>query len=380
MNKLLSILLLTVSGMSTFAAVLEMKPAEDRIYKIGETVTFTAAAKSDDGKLLSDGSYTLQVTESGGRKIVKDITVKVSEKNPYTFKAKLDKPGFLMVICKGYVPEGGKLTGWKNKPRHPAVIGAAVEPEKVVAGSEMPEDFHEFWKKGVENFKKAEVVIEPAGRIKLKGYKVSRITVKFPDGSGLIDGFLSVPLKKGKYPVVAGVPGAGPGTVGPQTIFRPSKPVIMLVMNVHHFRTADTSAQQKKLYEDYVKQFKITRAYMRENAWDRDKYVYRNTWLAISRAMDYVATLPEYDGKHFAAVGSSQGGGSALAVSYLNKNVTCTVAHVPALCDHNGWRLGRRSGWPDLHVQLKGKADKAAEYFDGANFAAGIRNPVLVGV
>ena len=379
MKKVLSALSLTVLGMSAFAAVLDVKPAEDRVYKIGEEITFSAAVKDNDGKMLNSGSYVLQISESGGKTIGKPITVKVAENNPFTFKAKLDKPGFVMVLSKGYVPAGGKLEAWKNKPRTPAVTSAAVEPEKIVTGSKMPEDFNEFWAKGIEKFKNAEVVIEPVAK-KMQGYKVSRITVKFPDGSGFIDGFLSIPVKKGKYPVVVGVPGAGPGTVSPWPTFHPdkNKPVIMMVLNVHPYRTAATYAEQQKLYNAYQKTFKKTKSYTLENSWDRDKYVYRNVWLAVSRAMDYVAALPEYDGKHFAAVGSSQGGGSALAVSYLNKNVTCTVANVPALCDHNGWRLDRRPGWPDLHVKVQGGADKSAEYFDGANFAAGIKHPTLV--
>ena len=219
----------------------------------------------------------------------------------------------------------------------------------------------------------------PEPKIKRKGYKVSRIQVKFPDGSGAIDGFLSIPAKPGKYPATAGVPQAGPGAVGPTTIFRGSRPAIELWMNVHPFPTAATAAEQEKLYSTYNDSLPSKRYFLHQ-ADDRDQYIYRKVWLALSRAVDYVAALPEFDGKHFAMVGHSQGGGTALAVGGLNPNVTCIVASVPGLCDHGGGKLKRMPGWPRLHHATQGKADAAMPYFDCVNFAPRIKVPVLVSV
>ena len=94
--------------------------------------------------------------------------------------------------------------------------------------------------------------------------------------------------------------------------------------------------------------------------------------------MDFVAELPQFDGRHFAITGNSQGGGTALAVGSLNKHVTCIVASVAALCDHGGWKLQRMSGWPQLHANPA--SDKTAPYFDGCNFAVNIKVPVLMSV
>ena len=54
--------------------------------------------------------------------------------------------------------------------------------------------------------------------------------------------------------------------------------------------------------------------------------------------------MPEWDRKHMVIDGSSQGGGSALILSGLNKNITALAANVPALCDHGGVKTGRSSG------------------------------------
>ena len=90
--------------------------------------------------------------------------------------------------------------------------------------------------------------------------------------------------------------------------------------------------------------------------------------------------LKEFDGKNLAVTGGSQGGASALALGYLNKNITCVVANVPALCDHHAWKNGRLEGWPKMHTFLTGKADSESIYFDGVHFASGITAPTLIGV
>ena len=86
--------------------------------------------------------------------------------------------------------------------------------------------------------------------------------------------------------------------------------------------------------------------------------------------------MPEWDRKHMVIDGSSQGGGSALILSGLNKNITALAANVPALCDHGGVKTGRSSGWPRLDRQKN--ADAFAPYFDAANFARFIKVPALV--
>ena len=91
--------------------------------------------------------------------------------------------------------------------------------------------------------------------------------------------------------------------------------------------------------------------------------------------------LKEFDGKNFASAGSSQGGGTALAIGYLNKNITCVAANVPALCDHHARQAGRFAGWPQLLDHAKGKAfGEHAPYFDAANFAAYVKVPAVVSV
>ena len=363
------------------AAIIEIRPVEDKIRKVGETVDFTATVLNKDGSKSAAGSYVLHVSNSGGKELCKPYKVDVAIDNPFRFSARLDAPGFIMVQSVNYTPAGGKPEAWQNdRGANPPSCGVPVEPEKIRAGMPVPDDFDQFWQRGIEKFKNARVTITAAEGAAKKQYRVSRIRVDFPESSDFIDGFLSIPEKPGKYPLVAGVPGAGPGAVGATPTYTAPRPTVILWMNVHKFSTAATADEQKARYKEYNKTFEKN-IYCYGMAYDREKYIFRNVWLAVNRAVDYViANVKEFDGKHVAFVGSSQGGGTALALSYLNKNVTCTVANVPALCDHSGWKLDRLPGWPKLHGVWHGKADDAARYFDGANFASRIKTPVMMAV
>lgn len=84
--------------------------------------------------------------------------------------------------------------------------------------------------------------------------------------------------------------------------------------------------------------------------------------------------------KNFAAIGHSQGGGTAIALGYLNKNITCVLVSEPAFCDHYGYLKQRQPGWPLLNFRLKGRSDKTMGYFDAATFAAKLNVPTLVSV
>ena len=321
--------------------------------------------------MQEDGTFK----DSGGKKLRDDLTVDLSKENPAKFTVKMDHPGFVLVSASPCKLPDGKTVKWSNAPFAP-LGGAAVEPEKIRPGMECPKDFDEFWQAGIKAFQDAKIEVTDAPGFTREGYKVSRIQVKFPDGSGLVSGFLSIPSKPGKYPALAGVPGAGSGRANPVPFWHSPVPAIELWLNVQNFVTGATQKEQQEKNKAYVKSLGI--AFWFSKAADREQYFYRKVWLAVNRAVDYVAALPEYDGKHFAMAGNSQGGGTALAVGSLNKNITCIVATVPALCDHGGWKLGRQAGWPQLHKALRGKADASAPYFDGAYFAARIKVPTIV--
>src|SRR5688572_28136546 len=62
-------------------------------------------------------------------------------------------------------------------------------------------------------------------------------------------------------------------------------------------------------------------------------HYYQGGYADVVRGIDYLVSRPDVDPDRIAAVGTSQGGGIALAVAGIDPRVRAVVAHVPALCD-----------------------------------------------
>ena len=107
---------------------------------------------------------------------------------------------------------------------------------------------------------------------------------------------------------------------------------------------------------------------------DREKCYFLGMFLRLVRAMEFLTSQPEWDGKVLIVEGGSQGGGQSIAAAGLDPRVTFIAAGVPAICDHSGKAIGRINGWPKLVPDKDGKPDpkslEAARYFDAMNFAA----------
>ena len=97
-------------------------------------------------------------------------------------------------------------------------------------------------------------------------------------------------------------------------------------------------------------------------------------FLRLVRAIDFLTSQPEWDGRTVVVSGSSQGGAQAIAAAGLDPRVTFFAAGVPAMCDHTGSLAGRIGGWPKF-IETKEKSPpaevvSAVRYFDAVNFAA----------
>jgi cephalosporin-C deacetylase len=107
---------------------------------------------------------------------------------------------------------------------------------------------------------------------------------------------------------------------------------------------------------------------------------YHGAYADIIRAIDFAVSRKDLDPDRIALVGTSQGGGIALAVASLDPRVKAVVAHVPFLCNV---RLAART--PSLVKRLLDRAkrnDEAAlntlDYFDPLQLVPRLRIPVLI--
>ncbi|MBR4957021.1 MAG: acetylxylan esterase [Lentisphaeria bacterium] len=332
------------------------------VYKCGEKAEFIFSV-TQDGKPVKEGKYFLNIT-NGGMKLLDVVEADMAKANPVKFTATLKEPGFILVLAND-----------ANKKRIPDPIkrgtgqlsaGAGFEPEKIKMVYDLPEDFMDFWMANRKALADTPVELKEDPRSN-KDYKVWQVTIKSLNDHTL-NGFLSVPTGKGPFPAFVQVPPAGPGAVGPVTQY--AREAITLVINVHRYPTATDWKEQAERHK------KFSGNYPRAGSGSRNTYFYRAVYTGVDRAINYVAAMPEWDKKHMVTYGSSQGGGSALILAGLNKNITALAGNVPALCDHGGYKAGRKAGWPMLHGYQN--ADAWAPYFDAANFAKFIKVPALI--
>jgi cephalosporin-C deacetylase len=108
---------------------------------------------------------------------------------------------------------------------------------------------------------------------------------------------------------------------------------------------------------------------------------YQGCYADVMRAIDFAASRDDIDHDRIALVGTSQGGGIALAVAALDDRVKAVAAHVPFLCD---MRLASRTPG-SLVKQLLDKAGRnddvavrTLSYFDPYELAPRLRVPVLM--
>jgi cephalosporin-C deacetylase-like acetyl esterase len=283
----------------------------------------------------------------------------------------LEEPGFLR--CTAVLRRDGKV--------YRGDAAAAYEPEKIRTMTTMPPDFMGFWEQGRKQL--AQVPVNPVltRREDRCSESVDVFSISF---AGIDDtrvyGFLCVPKgKEGPFPAYVTVPGAGAGPYGPSGMGWAKRGVLHLTVSVH---SHDAAAMSKEEVNAAYEALNAEGLYIHHGLPDRDKFFFRRVFLGADRAISWLASRPDYDGRHMVFYGSSQGGGSALILTGLNKHITAVAANVPGFCDQAGFQAGRRGGWPGM---VKGKTDEerapylaASRYYDAVNFARFITCPAVI--
>jgi cephalosporin-C deacetylase-like acetyl esterase len=101
-------------------------------------------------------------------------------------------------------------------------------------------------------------------------------------------------------------------------------------------------------------------------------------YLRDTRALDYIRSRPDWDGKTIVISGMSMGGQQSLATAGLNPDkITAMIINVPAGADFSGDLHGSKRGYPNWPVDDP-KVVETARYFDVANFAPAIKAKSLV--
>lgn len=280
-------------------------------------------------------------------------------------------PGFLDCVLKADIA-GKSCT-------HHVKIG--FSPEKLRPYTQQPADFVEFWNKAKNEAQQCPMTFTTKYVPEYSNEKVDCYLVKlqcYKKGQHVY-GYLTRPKAKGKYPVVLCPPGAGVKTLKEpmRHRFYAEQGFIRLEMEIHGLNPELSPETFKDLSASFGD-------YLLKGLDDRDNYYMKKVYLACVRAIDYLTSLDEWDGKNVIVQGGSQGGALALITAGLDSRVTLCVANHPALSDMAGYKAGRADGYPHFFTKLNEYRTDTPEklqtmaYYDVVNFARQINIPVYL--
>jgi cephalosporin-C deacetylase len=338
----------------------------EALYLPGETATFLVAIRRDNRPAAGERLTVLLTND--GFKSLGDRMITTDARGMAAVEASLPEAGFLRCVVR--VGEGRNTVT--------AIGGAGFDPERIRPAAKLPEDFDRFW--STQKAELAKVPVDPKltpverfSTTELDAFKINLANI----GGARVYGWLCVPKKQGPFPAVLTVPGAGVYPQNPVTdIARMG--ALSLSISVHDMevdlpQSAYTDANNGAL-----------RSYPHQGKTDREKSYYRRVVLGCVRALDYLTSRPDWNRKHLAVVGGSQGGALSLITGGVDPRVTAICPNVPAMCDHTGFKIDRVSGWPQWAANVpeaeKDAVAHASAYYDAVNFARRFDGPALLGV
>ena len=307
---------------------------------------------------------------------------------PATASGKVMLKGGRATIDMGTMKTPGfldlRLTASLGSKKYQHHVKVGFSPEQLKPYTKNPADFDAFWQKAIEKARK-EVSVERlvVSKKKVDDYCTDETDMYLlklkTDQHHSIYAYLSMPKTPSNSPVVLCPPGAGVKTIKEpmRNLYYAKNGFIRLEMDIHGLNPEMTAEQFKE----------ISGAFDHENGYlcngldDKDNYYMKHVYVACIRALDYLCSLPEWDGKNVFVQGGSQGGALSLITAGLDTRVTACVANHPALSDMAGYLDNRAGGYPHFNKMNKmltlAKVETMA-YYDVVNFARRITCPVYL--
>lgn len=267
---------------------------------------------------------------------------------------------------------------------HHIKVGFSVD--KIKPYTQEPQDFRSFWQKNVEELKQV-----PMSYTKelYKDYctdKIDCYLVKLQiDKMGhSMYGFLFYPknAQPGKHPVVLCPPGAGIKTIKDpmRNKYYAENGFVRFEVEIHGLDpriSSETFGEISRAFNDR------NGGYLANGLENKDLYYMKHVYVGLVRCIDFLTSLPEWDGKNVAVQGGSQGGALAIIAAGLDSRVTQCVANHPALSDMAGYAAkGGTGGYPHFCRQPQILSNKdclnTLAYFDVVNFARYVKAPTYL--
>lgn len=352
--------LITTSIAAQYIRVQVIPDHTDWLYKPGEKTKFTVNVLRNEipvenveiryeiSEDTMDPRKTETITLKNGTTVIDAGTMKV--------------PGFLR--CRVWAKYDGK--------EYDGLATSGYNPQDIKPVTKMPADFTQFWDSAKIELRKLPLdsrmtLIPEKCTDKTNAYYVNFQNIN----NSRMYGVLYVPKAPGKYPAILRIPGAGIRSyVGDAATAE--KGVITLEVGIHGIPVNLPDDVYNGLTNGAL------RSYGRINLDNRDTYYYKRVILGCIRAIDFIYSLPEFDGERMAVRGSSQGGALTIATAALDNRVKSIMVIYPAMCDMTAYLYGRAGGWPHMFKDKEFNVPAKIEtsyYYDVVNFSRLLKVP-----
>ena len=333
------------------------------IYKKGDQIRVIAFPD-----LKSRDSLFVRVLKNNDQIIAKTAIVPVTD-SIVIFEGALKEPCSVIVEAR--------MKGKKQ------AIGMIIAPQKIKPGTRIPKDFAAFWNTEKKNLKALPFEVK-FGKNESAEYPFVCFDTEINcTGPKPARGYFAKPTKAAakSLPIVllvhaAGVKGSWCKSEAKDALryAKMGNGTICFDLNAHGMLDGQPDEYYNNLEAGELKDYYVSGLESREN------FYFRGMYLRLMRTLDFLTTLPEWDGKRILVIGESQGGGQALAAAGLDPRVSAVVATVPAMCDWGGTLVSRKGGWPQPyeHPGDKEKMKNVLPYFDNANLLKNSKATIVV--
>ena len=354
------IVLSVIIATSCFAGDLLLLGGTDKSsisYSPGEQMTFEIRLVKDGEPVEGTRLTWVRSGDDGHREKGEAL----SSAKPLVIVTSLDKPGFVRVLVTAIDEKGAPILN-EEKKEIAFDGGAGVEPTKLHSVAE-PEDFDTWWATQKALLAKVPLRVVEQKTVTEQRANVETFDIKIACAGGMpVSGYLSKTKNAPPHSAIARVSFQGYGVSSAsrqdEWVGKSDKPAIALNINAHGIENGlprdDYIALSKTSLKDYA-------FHKDQNAKAETAYLHGMA-LRVMRALEFIKSQPEWDGKTLIVEGGSQGGLQALMAASLDPDVTRCVAIKPWSSDLGGVTLGRMKGWRPEYTPALG-------YYDPVNLA-----------